>query len=47
VELEKSIKRPHWWVVIGPDSLGSVQPGAFDLPTFLKKRIALAASVTA
>lgn|GEM_PF-3082564 len=42
-------KRPgsiNWWVVIGPDSWTSAQPGAFDLQTFLKKRMALAASVS-
>ena len=46
MQLEKRQKMPNWWVVIGPDTWTSVQPGAFDLQTFLKKRIALAASVT-
>lgn len=42
-------KRPvglNWWVIIGPDSWTTAQPGAFDLQTFLKKRMALVASVT-
>ena len=38
--------RLNWWVIIGPDSWTNAQPGAFDLQTFLKTRIALAASVT-
>lgn len=46
MQLDKAATQPHWWVIIGPDSLTHIQPGAFDLQTFLKKRMALAASVT-
>lgn len=44
--MESRPGRINWWVVIGPDSWTSAQPGAFDLQTFLKKRMALAASVS-
>ena len=46
IPVEKRSVRPNWWVIIGPDSWTQAQPGAFDIQTFLKRRGALAVSVT-
>jgi hypothetical protein len=42
VHLEKKENKRNWWVIIGPDSIPGNQTGAFDLASFLKRKLALA-----
>ena len=44
--LDKSVGRQSWWVIIGPDAIRQHDTGAFDLASFLKRRLALAVSIT-
>jgi hypothetical protein len=43
--LEKGEKGRISWFIIGPDSVPGSQPGAFDLASFLKRRLAFAVTL--
>lgn len=43
--LEKSKDKRISWVIIGPDTIPRQHTGAYDLASFLKRKLALAVSL--
>jgi len=43
--LEKSGDKKIEWVIIGPDTIPRQHTGAYDLASFLKRKLALAVSL--